>query len=567
MTSEARPPSLTREEEQKELASVLAVPAFARSTNLVRLLTFICEKYFEGKTEEIRETTIAIHALGRRAEDFDSQVDPIVRVTARTLRKRLEEYYRHEGRTHAVQLDLPTGQYVPQFIQRETLPPESPGPTVPFTGAVAAPPATGASPGWLRWRLGVLLVAGLLACLASFWLGRRMGATRATASSACPPCPCGIWDAPVWSDEFDSPAGTAPDPAKWTYDIGNSNGWGNGELEVYCAPGASHPPPCDSQHPNSFQDGQGNLVIAATRTASGTWTSARIKTQGLAVFRYGRIEARLRLPQGAGLWSSFWMLGANIQEVSWPDSGSISLMENVSMRPTTNGLGPHMVRSTIHGPGYFGGNGIWQNYTLPDGGRVDDGGYHVYGAIWSPQMIQFYVDDPENVFFVRTASELPTGGRWAFDHPFFIVMSLAIGGQWPGPPDGTTPNPSLMLIDYVRVYRAATVVGPKMSASTIAVKAGATGSSTVRLTSTSGTPRVALACSGVPPNATCTLNPPVADFSNTATQTITLTVGTTSSAGPARALTPAGRYRIKMTAITVSGDASTADVPLTVTAD
>ncbi len=569
MTSPTPPTAPTRAEEQQELAAVLGFPPIARSTSLVRLLSFICEKYFGDKANEIRETTIALQALGRRAEDFDSQLDPIVRVTARTLRKRLEEFYRHEGSTHTVHLELPTGQYVPRFVRRDAPPVPSPvlalaAPSSPS----GAPPSEGAAaaPRWARSRPAALLLAGLLVSLASFALGRWSGTHGAGAKDRSP-CSCGIWGSPVWSDEFNGGSGTAPDPQRWTFDVGNNSGWGNGELEVYCAPGSSHPPPCDSNHPNAFHDGEGNLVIAANRSANGTWTSARLKTQGLADFRYGRIEARMRLPQGPGLWSSFWMLGANIGKVTWPDCGSMTLMENVTMRPTTNGLGPHMVRSTIHGPGYFGGNGIWQNYTLPGGGSVDDADYHVYGAIWSPQMIQFYVDDPDNVFFVRTATDLPTGGRWAFDHPFFIVISLAIGGQWPGPPDATTPNPSRVLVDYVRVYRAAPVAGPKMSVPALAVKAGETGSATVRLTSTSGTPRVALSCSGAPENTTCALNPPVVDFSTTAEQTTRLTLATTAGGGAGRPTAAPGRYRLHVTAVTVSGDTSDAEVPLTVTLD
>ena len=119
VTPAQAPSAPTREEEQQELSRLLALPEISRSANLVRLLSFICEKYFEGKTDEIRESAIAVQALGRRKDGFDSQADPIVRVTARTLRKRLEDYYRHEGRGHAVHLVLPTGQYVPHFVRSE----------------------------------------------------------------------------------------------------------------------------------------------------------------------------------------------------------------------------------------------------------------------------------------------------------------------------------------------------------------------------------------------------------------------------------------------------------------
>jgi beta-glucanase (GH16 family) len=562
MTSPSRSPTPTRAEEEQELSAVLASPAIARSTNLVRLLTFICQKYFDGKADEIKETAIAIQALGRRAEDFDSQVDPIVRVTARTLRKRLGDYYRREGAAHSVQLDLPTGQYVPRFARRES----SPGPSPAGAGEPASPSPTSNDATKVaisRPRPILLLGAGSVLLLAGFAIGWWWGA-RAAVTRSCPPCAGGIWGSPIWSDEFDGASGAAPDARRWAFDVGNNSGWGNGELEVYCAPGSSHPPPCEASHPNAFLDGEGNLVVTAVRTASGTWTSARLKTQGLAEFRFGRIETRMRLPQGTGLWSSFWMLGSDVREVGWPACGSISLMENVPLRPTTNGLGPHMVRSTIHGPGYFGGNGIWQNYTLPSGGRVDDE-YHLYGVIWSPQMLQFYVDDPENVFFVRMAGDLPEGGHWVFDHPFFVLISLAVGGQWPGPPDESTSSPARLLVDYVRVYRASTVPGPRMSAKRLALRVGETGTSTVRLSSASGTPRVALSCSGAPENATCTLNPPVVDFSTTGDQTTTLRLAT-APRGAGHPEAAPGDYRLRVTAITVSGDTSSVEVPVALAA-
>lgn len=534
MTSPAPTTAPSRAEEREALQAVLASPGIARSTNLVRLLTFISEKYFEGRSEEIRETTIAIQALGRRAEDFDSQADPIVRVTARTLRKRLEELYQREGLDHPVRILLPTGQYVPQFVRR------------------SVPPAS--VPQQPRSRFA-LPAATVLCLLAGYGLGRWSGHPALVAPTT--PCPCGIWGSPAWSDEFDGPQGAAPDPARWTFDVGNNDGWGNAELQTYCAPGSAEPP-CDPKAPNAFQDGDGHLVLAALQGPGGRWTSARLKTRPGAELRYGRIEARMRLPQGPGLWSSFWLLGADIEKVGWPECGSISVMENVPMRPATNGLGPYMVRSTIHGPGYFGGNGMWQNYTLPDGARVDDE-YQVYGAIWSPQMIQFYAGDPENVFFVRTAADLPTGGRWAFDHPFTLLLSLAVGGQWPGPPDETTPSPARMSIDYVRVYAASRVAGPAMEVAPLSLDAGGTATGNLTLRGTSGTPRIALTCTGTPPGVTCGLNPPVVDFSRTASQTATLTVTAAS-----RLVAAPGRHSLHVQALTVSGDTSRVEVPLTI---
>ncbi len=565
----------TREEQRQELARLLEYPGIARSANLVRLLTFVCEKQFEGKTEELRESGIAIHALGRRAEDFDPQVDPIVRVTARTLRQRLADYYRAEGSSHDVELVLPTGQYVPHFVRRkagarlvtETVapPPVSEAEEAPAASRNAEQPSPAARSGRLTpktYRALGLAFLGLAACALSFWVGR---ATRASGSGGGAPCPCGIWGSPIWSDEFEGAKGALPDPAVWAYDVG-SGGWGNGEVEVYCDPRSASPAPCSTSHPNAYLDGNGNLVIEARRQG-GTWTSARLKTMGLHEFEYGRIEARMKLPVGAGLWPAFWLLGANIVQVAWPHSGSITIAENAPDRPDTNGLGPTMVRSTLHGPGYFGGNGLWQNFTLPSGGRVDDDSFHVYGVIWSPEMVQFYVDDPSNVFFVVTPSQLPTGGRWAFDHPFFLVLNLAVGGQWPGPPTASTPDPARILVDYIRHYQPTRVSGPRMAASAIAVRTGETASGTVRLTSMLGTGHVSLSCSGAPAGSQCTLSPPVVDFTSAAAQAVTLTLTTASSSGPSRVVAAAGSYGLKVTAVTVSGDKSTVDVPLTIGRD
>jgi hypothetical protein len=392
------PPSdPTREEEGGRLAWLLERPEISRSANLVRLLTFVCAKYFEGRSGEIRESAIAVEALGRRREGFDSHSDPIVRVTARTLRKRLDEFYRTEGRTHRVHLVLPTGQYVPRFLRSDggasadvPAPPER----------VAEETCSSRDPGGGRcsWRGRGGLCAQLLA-----------GAEKPAGGPARAALP-GLWGRPAWIDEFGGPQGAPPDPDRWAFEAGNSGGWGNQELEVYCAPGAAAPFPCDPRHPNAYQDGEGNLVIQALRTPSGTWTSARMKTQGLREFQYGRLEVRLRSTVGAGLWPAVWILGANVDGVGWPASGSVTIMENVPSTATSNGLGPATIRATIHGPGYSGANGLWQNHTLPNGGRVDDGGFHVYGAIWSPDMIQFYVDDPGNVFCVRSAADVPAGG-------------------------------------------------------------------------------------------------------------------------------------------------------------
>lgn len=262
--------------------------------------------------------------------------------------------------------------------------------------------------------------------------------------------PDGSWSL-VWSDEFDGKAGAAPDASKWTYDLGD-DGFGNQELEDYCAPGSAKAP-CDPAVPNAALDGKGRLVIQAVKTPSGKWTSARLKTLGLAKFEFGRIEARMRLPVGPGLWPAFWALGTDISSAGWPACGEIDMMENVP-KDVPNGLGPETVKGTIHGPGYSGTKGLDTNFKFPGGGRVDDE-FHTYGAVWSKGRVAFYVDDWTKPYAVKTPKDLPKGAKWVFDKPFFLLMNLAVGGSWPHDPTDATPNPARMIVDYVRVYRRA----------------------------------------------------------------------------------------------------------------
>jgi beta-glucanase (GH16 family) len=283
--------------------------------------------------------------------------------------------------------------------------------------------------------------------LAAFLLLSAPALAKAPVAPARPES--GSWSL-AWSDEFDGPAGTLPDPVKWKYDVG-ADGWGNRELEDYCAPGS--PAPCDARAPNAVQDGRGRLVISAARNSTGAWTSARLNTKGLEQIKYGRVEARLRLPAAAGLWPAFWLLGSDISATGWPDCGEIDVMENVPAN-VPGGLGADVIKSTLHGPGYSGVQGVGRTLKFPGGGRVDDE-FHVYGVIWSPGKIEFYVDDPARPYFKATPKSLPKGKHWVFDKPFFIIMNLAVGGSWPKNPDATTPNPARMLVDYVRVYRRA----------------------------------------------------------------------------------------------------------------
>jgi beta-glucanase (GH16 family) len=158
---------------------------------------------------------------------------------------------------------------------------------------------------------------------------------------------------------------------------------------------------------------------------------------------YGRIEARLRLPYGQGIWPAFWMLGTNLDEVSWPQSGEIDIMENI-------GREPNIVHGTVHGPGYSGGNSMGAGYELPSGSFADD--FHIFAIEWTPEGIRWLVDS-EN-YFTLTPDEIPAGTEWVYDHPFFIILNLAVGGNWPGYPDETTIFPQTLLVDFVRVYGA-----------------------------------------------------------------------------------------------------------------
>jgi beta-glucanase (GH16 family) len=233
----------------------------------------------------------------------------------------------------------------------------------------------------------------------------------------------------VWSDEFNGTDGTSPDPTKWTYDIGN-NGWGNNELENYT-----------SNTANVQQKG-GNLVITAIKTGTNSYTSARIRTQGLFDHLYGRVEARIKIPYGQGIWPAFWMLGNDIATNPWPKCGEIDIMENIGKEPTT-------IHGTIHGPGYSGDHGIGSPFSFPNNQKFSDD-FHIYAIEWEPTQIRFYVDD--NLYATRTSTEIPAGASWVYTHNFFIILNVAVGGGWPGNPDATTVFPQQMLVDYVRVY-------------------------------------------------------------------------------------------------------------------
>jgi len=249
----------------------------------------------------------------------------------------------------------------------------------------------------------------------------------------------GAWSL-AWSDEFNGPAGSPPDPNNWGYDLGGG-GWGNAEYEYYT-----------NSRDNSALDGSGNLTITARPSSSSElqcwngqcqYTSARLLSKNKQEFAYGRIEARLKLPFGQGIWPAFWMLGGNIDTVNWPNSGEIDIMEHV-------GKEPNNVYGTIHGPGYSGANGIGKVFTQTTPFSET---FHTYAVEWQPNVIRWYVDG--TLYQTRTPADLPPDAQWVFDHPFFIIMNLAVGGYWPGYPDGSTQFPQQMIVDYVRVYQPA----------------------------------------------------------------------------------------------------------------
>jgi len=250
------------------------------------------------------------------------------------------------------------------------------------------------------------------------------------------PPPTSGWNL-VWSDEFSGADGSAPDPTKWTYDTGGS-GWGNRELECY------------TNQPQNVQVQGGNLVITAMQQgvtcsdgAMNNYTSARIKTQGLFSQAYGRFEAHIKIPQGQGMWPAFWMLGNNITTVGWPACGEIDIMENIGKEPGT-------VHGSLHGPSSTSPTSdASAPFSLPAGQKFADD-FHLFAVEWSPGTISFFVDS--NLYETVTQSQWPAGGTWVFDHPFFIILNLAVGGNWPGSPDNTTQFPQQMLVDYVRVY-------------------------------------------------------------------------------------------------------------------
>ncbi|MEW1565507.1 discoidin domain-containing protein [Streptomyces sp. NBC_01558] len=262
-----------------------------------------------------------------------------------------------------------------------------------------------------------------------------------------PPLPSDPANPPrlVWSDEFDGAAGNKPDASKWRADPGTGQ---NGELEYY------------TDQRNAAMDGSGHLVMEArTEATAGSscpsdplsgsttcqYTSARMNTGASFQFTYGRVEARIKVPKGNGLWPAFWMMGADfLTGRPWPYNGEVDIMEILGKDVKT-------AYSTVHAPAYNGGGGIGSPYKLPQSADFS-ADFHTWAADWNSKGITFSLDG-QTVFTLDKEQVEQTRGPWIFDHPHYMILNLAVGGDWPGPTDATTPFPARMLVDYVRVYQ------------------------------------------------------------------------------------------------------------------
>lgn len=280
----------------------------------------------------------------------------------------------------------------------------------------------------MKRGLWLVIVLGLWVAGCESDIDTTPAPSAAATPTMPPPTPTPEWLRAgwelVWQDEFD---GEGLNRDNWTFDLGGS-GWGNNEWEWY------------TDRPENVRLEDGALIIEAREEEflRGDYTSGRIKTERLHSWTYGRFEARVQIPTGQGIWPAFWLLGA--EGGTWPSNGEIDVMENVGHEPNT-------VYGTIHGPGYSGGNGIGSPYYWAGAPFSDD--FHIYAVEWEPDAIRWYVDD--ELTFVVTAEDVP--GEWVYDHPFFIILNVAVGGNWPGYPDETTTFPQQMKVDYVRVYQ------------------------------------------------------------------------------------------------------------------
>jgi beta-glucanase (GH16 family) len=283
-------------------------------------------------------------------------------------------------------------------------------------------------------RLALGLVGAALACAAG-------APVIVVPAPPPPPPPPPTWTL-VWSDEFADSAGAGIDTTHWRYDTGDgcsqgNCGWGNNEKEYY-----------RSDASNIAQNGQGQLQIVA-RVATDSircwyaarckYTSAKITTNGKMFADQGRVEARIKLAGGQGLWPAFWMLGKNIGTVGWPTCGELDIMENKGSQTT-------VTSSAVHGPGYSGNTPFAHTYS--PGATTD---YHVYAVEWDSQSIRYFVDSAEH--YSVTKAIVLQRGNWVFDQQFFVILNLAVGGNFDQDPQSDAIFPATMLVDYVRVYK------------------------------------------------------------------------------------------------------------------
>ena len=272
-------------------------------------------------------------------------------------------------------------------------------------------------------------------------LGASLGCASGPSSTEATPPPT-AWTQ-VWSDEFDGPAGTGIDGTKWSYEAGDgcaagNCGWGNQEKEYYT-----------DVPENISLNGQGQLMIVARAAPAGLtcyygpcrYTSAKITTRGRMLAAPGRVEARIKLPAGQGLWPAFWMLGHNFPTTPWPACGELDIMENKGSQPATTS-------SAIHGPGYFGATPFAHAQTLANGTLSSD--FHTFAIEWDSAKVRFFVD--ENAHYGTTREALERYGSSILDQPFFLILNLAVGGHFDGDPGSDAIFPATMLVDYVRVY-------------------------------------------------------------------------------------------------------------------
>ena len=271
--------------------------------------------------------------------------------------------------------------------------------------------------------MAVLLV---LACGGLAAEGAAVPAPAAMATPEPGGAPASGWVLD-WNDEF---SGTSLDHTKWSEETGPY--WHNNELQYY------------TDRPANLRVADGYLIIEARKEDLGPrhYTSARIRTHGLQERQYGRYEARIRIPRGQGIWPAFWLLGASCGRVPWPKCGEIDIMENIGKEPS-------IIHGTVHGPGYSGDNGFGAPSALASGAYADD--FHVFALEWEPREIRFYRDG----ILYHTVTPDRVSGQWVFEQPFYVILNLAVGGDWPGNPDASTVFPQQMLVDYVRVYRRA----------------------------------------------------------------------------------------------------------------